>query len=209
MAGENGDARVTLATLDAQVKAIDRDYQDLRRAVIALDTKIDTSTTALSNRFEAAVTSLVNKIDQRSTTPWQAIFGGMGVFATIIIAIGTALYLPIQRDTLRLDTAVAAVTDRAVFQRQYDADQTRLSDSIKQLRGDYNGNIQQQRYNADQEKLTHTLEDITRKIELLRVRSYDNFGQLKAVENRAVNLDARLDAISRRLAEFIRDMGKR
>lgn len=197
-ASDDGVSRITLATLDAKVGSLDRDYDELKRAVTNLDAKIDSSIAGLANRFEAAITGLHGKLDARSTTPWATIWSGLGVGFTVIIAIGTALYLPIQRDTSRLDATMAAVLDRGVYQREYTADQTRLTALLNSLRADLNITIQQQRYNADQEKLNKVLDEA-------RSRATESYGQIAKLEDDNVNTTKRVDAISARLAQFIRE----
>lgn len=215
------NSKATLASLEQQVRAIDRAQEGTERAL-----------RELGNKFEAGLQGLANKVDQRSTTQWPTIFGTFGAGFAILTTMGWMAYMPIQRDTTRLDTNVNAILERGVFQRAYDSDQSRVTEILKGLRGDLNATIQQQRYNADQERLTHTLDDLRTRfavrsevdalfkerqiqietnksnIELLRVRSYADVDRLSKVEQSAKDTDSRVDAISRRLAEFIRDMGK-
>lgn len=202
MPGEHDDnGRATLASLAAQVRAIDRDYQQLQRAVVGLDAKLDTSLNSLSSKFEAAIAGLSTKIDARATTPWQTIWTGVGVGVAILTALVTALYIPIRADTTRLDNAVSTIIDRGVYQRQYDADQSRLAREIAGLHDAYNGTILARRYDADQTRLTQLLDEIRR-------QTMSEHGRLSKLESHSDDTDKRLDAITRQIAEFIRDMGK-
>ncbi len=198
-------SRVTIAALEARVHGLDVGQQDIKRTVLDLDSKIDQSITTLATRFESSLGSLTNKIEARSTTQWPTIFAGMGVLCTILIALGTALYVPIQRDTSRLDFSVNTVVERGVFQREYSADQIRVADTLRALRADVNANIQQQRYNVDQDRLTKNLESIRSDIEAIRMRTYDMHGRMSKSEQFESDLDRRYDAISNRLAQHIRD----
>lgn len=208
MADENGSARITLATLGAHVDGLDRDYQELRRAVSHLDTKIEASMSGMATRFEHSLSVLTTKIDQRSTTQWGPIFSGVAVIVTVLGLAGTMAYVPISRDTTRLDNAVAAILDRGIFQRQYEADQTRTAGERAKLREDFNSTILARRYDQDQNKIERQFADIDKALELLRVRSYEQHGNLSGAQAKQSGLEARIDAISRRLADFIRDMGK-
>lgn len=201
----NGPSRVTLATLGAQVASLDRDYNDVKRTLVALDNRIDSSISSLGTKFESALSSLANKVDAKSTTQWPLIFSGLGVLVTIVVVIGGMAYMPIQRDAARLDSSVAAILDRGVFQREYTSDQSRVADGLRGLRADVNVNIQQQRYNVDQERLTKMLDEIRSSIEAIRMRTYDAHGRAATVEQFQKDLDRRLDAISARLAQHIRD----
>lgn len=177
--------RVTLGALDAQIKATERDLtefrQDVRRAISSLDSKLDTSSAAMSSRLDTGLAALAAKIDQRSATPWQSIFAGLAVVTTMLIAIGGMAYLPIQRDTNRIETAIAALVDRNVSVRAYESDQKHTNE----------------RLDRDYEQL-----------EAIRFRSYDVHGRISSLETASKDQSVRIDAISRRLAEFIRDSGK-
>ncbi len=226
-------ARATMATLDARVQGLDRDYQDLKRTLLDLDSKIDQSIASIGNRFENSLSVLTNKIEAKSTTQWPVIFGGMSVLLTIITVIGTMAYLPIQRDTGRLDAAVSAILDRGVFQREYGADQVRLQENLRAFRTDMGTHINGPRYGADQERINHALDELRSRfapksemeatfrerqkqietnstnIDLLRVRTYDHVGRIMKVEQSTTDIDKRLDAISARLAQHIRDGERR
>ncbi len=199
---------VTLASLGAQVTSLDRDYQEVKRALIGLDAKLDSSLASFSTKMDASLASLSSKFEQRSITHWPTIFAGLGVTLTILASLGTAIYLPIQRDTSRLDVAVSAIIDRGVFQRQYDADQARNAQDRNQIRDMYGQTILARRYETDQARLTAALDQVEKTMELLRVRSFDSHGKVTGLDARVNEMTNRIDAISRRLAEFIRDMGK-
>jgi hypothetical protein len=135
-------------------------------------------------------------------------------------------YLPIQRDTTRLDNAVATIIDKAVFQREYTADELRTKDDLRNLRIDLGTRITLPRYNADQERTVHALDEIRRRfaskdevdsifkerqrqidldtgqIEGLRVRTYDHLGKIAKNEQAIVDLERRFDNISRRVIEL-------
>jgi hypothetical protein len=223
---ENGISRVTVATLGAQVTSLERDYADQKRAIVALDNRIDTSISALGNKFESAISVLSNKIDARSTTQWPVLFSGLGVVLTILTILGTMAYLPISRDTGRLDTAVAAILDRGVFQREYMADELRTKEDMRNLRVDLGSRVTLPRYTADQERIVHALDEVrgrfaskteveaifkerqkqvdadSAQLEVLRVRTYDHFGRLTKNEQAVVDLERRFDNISRRVIEL-------
>jgi hypothetical protein len=126
------------ATLGVQVSGLEKDYQELRRAVLGLDTKIESTVSALSSRFDAAIAGINSKLDARSQTPWLAIWAGLGVFITITVAVGGAMYAPLSSNQGRLDVAVSSLVNNGVFQRQYDADQARLVSNLSDLRKDLN-----------------------------------------------------------------------
>ncbi len=199
---------VTLASLGAQVTSLDRDYQEVKRALIGLDAKLDSSLASFSTKMDASLASLSSKFEQRSITHWPTIFAGLGVTLTILASLGTAIYLPIQRDTSRLDVAVSAIIDRGVFQRQYDADQARNAQDRNQIRDMYGQTILARRYETDQARLVASLSEIEKTMETLRVRTFDFHGKAAGLDARVNEMTNRIDAISRRLAEFIRDMGK-
>ncbi len=203
--GAAATARATLATLDARVQGLDRDYQDIKRTILDLDSKVDQSVASLANRFENSLSALANKIEAKSTTQWPVIFGGMSVMVTILTVIGTMAYLPIQRETARLDAALAAIVDRGVYQREYTADQLRLATWVDRLENKITQNVQQQRYNSDQERLTKSLDAIHADAENLRTRNYDIHGRLSKIEQAQVDINNRYDAVSNRLAQQIRD----
>lgn len=226
MAEENGIARVTLATLGAQVTALDRDYGDLKKTLVALDTRLDTSISSLGNKFESSISALSNKIEARSTTQWPVLFSGLGVVLTILTVVGTMAYLPIQRDTTRLDNAVAAILDRGVFQREYISDEVRTKEELRALRTDLSTRITLPRYTADQDRTTHALDEMRARfatkaemeaifrerqhqvdqdsmhIENMRTRSYDHFGKISKTEQSIADLERRFDNISRRVIDL-------
>lgn len=193
-----GPAQVTLATLDTQVKSLDRDYQEIKHSLIGLNTKVDTSIAALGTKFEAAISGLSSKLEQRSTTHWPTIFGGFSATFVVIMGIGAALYGPVQRDTTRLEMAVSAIMERGVFKSAYEADMNRVVDTTKGLRSALDITIQQQRYNADQDHLNKVIEEVRRE-------TVTSVVAISKTEENMKNLEKRLDAISVRLAQEIRD----
>lgn len=194
MAEEGNGTRDTIGSLAAQVRLLDRDNVTITRALEDLETK-----------FERGLAALGTKLDQRSTTQWPTLIAAFAVTVTILGGLITILYGPIQRDTGRLDSAVTAIIDRGVFQREYAADQTRLAEALRGLRTDGSTNIQQQRYNADQVRLTHALDEMRSNIENMRTRSYDHLGRIAKTEQGMTDLERRFDAISNRLSQHIRD----
>lgn len=128
---DDGNGRATLASLGAQVAAIDRDYQQLQRAVVGLDTKLETSVTSLSSKLDAGLNALHNKLDAKTETSWGSIWSAAAVGVLIILGVGGGFYSLVRSDNTRLDTAVSAILDRGVFSKQYDADQSRLRDTMR------------------------------------------------------------------------------
>jgi hypothetical protein len=111
-----------LEGLKVQVNSIERDYQELKGAVITLDHKIETGMSAIAA-----------KLDERWKTPWGAIFAGMGVLITFLGMIGAMAYLPIQselvsmKDRQQRETAVLHDRDirmwTAINKQRSDLDQ--------------------------------------------------------------------------------------
>lgn len=201
-AAPNGAHGATIATLETKVAALELGQADLKRTLLDLDSKVDQSIAGLATRVESSLSSLANKLEAKNTTNWPVLISGLGAVITIVTLLGTMAFLPIQRDTSRLDTAVAAILDRGVFQREYAADELRTKEDLRTLRADLSTRITLPRYNADQERTTHALDES-------RVRTYDHFGRIAKTEQAVTDLERRFDAISRRLAEYIRDNGRR
>ena len=219
----------TIAKLETQVYGLEVGQGDIKRTVLDLDSKIDQSIAALANRFESSINTLANKIEARNTTNWPVLISGLGAVITIVSLIGAMAFLPIQRDTARLDAAVSAVLERGVFQREYGADQTRAKEEMRDLRAVITTRITTTRYAADLERTNHALERLMSKAEAeatfrerqkqieansanidnLRIRTYDHFGRINKTEQAIADLERRFDAVSRRLAEYIRDNGRR
>jgi len=224
-AAPNGHG-ATIATLETKVAALELGQADLKRTLLDLDSKVDQSIAGLATRVESSLSSLASKIEARNTTQWPVLFSGLGVVLTILSLLGAMAYLPIQRDTSRLDTAVNAILERGVFQREYAADELRTKEDLRNLRTDLSTRITLPRYNADQERTLHALDEMrarfasktevdavfkerqrqsdvdTGQIENLRVRTYDHFGRIAKTEQAVLDLERRFDNISRRVIEL-------
>lgn len=226
----------TIATLETKVTALEGGQARIERTILDLDSTFNTSITSLQADFRNQLSALTNKLDQ-GRTPLVAIIStaiaGFVATTALLGGIGALVYGPIQRDTQRLDTAVAAILDRGVFQREYAADELRTKDELRNLRVDLSTRITLPRYNVDQERTAHALDEMRARmatkaemeaifkerqrqvdqdsayIESVRTRSYDHFGRITKTEQAVVDLERRFDAVSRRLSEFIRDMGRR
>jgi len=216
----------TIARLETQVSGLESGQGDIKRTVLDLDSKIDQSIAALANRVENSLNTLSNKIEARNTTQWPVLFSGFGIVITVLTLVGGMAYLPIQRDTARLDSAVAAILDKGVFQNVYGDDRKRVQENLDRLRTDLSTRITLPRYNADQERITHALDEMrsrfatkpemeaifrerqrqvdydSTQIENIRVRTYDHFGRISKTEQAVVDLERRFDNISRRVIEL-------
>lgn len=222
----------TIATLETKVSALELSQARIERTILDLDSSFNSSIASLQSDFRSQLTGLSNKIDAKATTQWPTIFAGFGVLLTVLTVVGAMAYMPIQRDTARLDTAVAAILDRGVFQREYAADELRTKEDLRSLRTDLSTRITLPRYNSDQERLNHALDELRNRaaskaemeavfrerqkqvdgdsvnIENIRLRTYDHIMRIAKAEQSVTDIDRRVDAISRRLAEFIRDSTK-
>lgn len=134
--GNGGELRV-------RVDALERDTGHIEQQVTTILGSMATKTD---------IREIFNKIDglanqqMASGKPnWTAI----GVAVSMLGLLGLFAYWPINTATGDLKTAVLALVDRTVSQKQYDADQAQVRGIAKQLRDDVNVSIQQQRYNAD------------------------------------------------------------
>ncbi len=216
----------TIATLETKVSALELSQSRIERTILDLDSSFNSSIAGLQNDFRSQLSGLSNKLDAKNTTQWPVLFSGFGIVITVLTLVGGMAYMPIQRDTSRLDTAVAAILDRGVFQREYTADENRTKDDLRNLRMDLSTRITLPRYNADQERTLHALDDLrnriatkaevdaifkerqrqidldTGQIESLRVRTYDHFGRITKTEQAVVDLERRFDNISRRVIEL-------
>lgn len=216
----------TIAALETKVSAFELNQARIERTILDLDSSFNSSITNLSNDFRAQLTALSTKLEAKNTTQWPVLFSGMGVVLTILSLLGAMAYLPIQRDTSRLDTAVSAILDRGVFQREYSADESRTKDELRNLRTDLSTRITLPRYNADQDRTHHALDEIrsrfaskaemeavfkerqrqididTGQIENLRTRTYDHFGRITKTEQAVIDLERRFDNISRRVIDL-------
>jgi len=223
----------TIAALETRVSAFEINQARIERTILDLDSSFNSSITNLSNDFRSQLTALSAKLEAKNTTNWPVLISGLGALITIVTLLGTMAFLPVQRDTARLDTAVAAILDRGVFQREYAADETRTKEDLRTLRAELSTRITLPRYNADQERTTHALDEMRARfatkaemeavfrerqrqvdqdsvhIENVRTRTYDHFGRIAKTEQAVSDLERRFDAVSRRLAEFIRDTGRR
>ncbi len=230
MAGPPRDAvnghGATIATLETKVGALELGHARIERTILDLDSSFNSSIASLSNDFRSQLSALGNKIEARATTQWPTLIGLCSVIITVLTLVGGMAYLPIQRDTSRLDAAVATIIDKGVFQREYTADELRTKDELRALRVDLSTRITLPRYNADQERTTHSLDEIrnrvatkaevdaifkerqrqidldTGQIENLRVRTYDHLGKIAKNEQAIVDLERRFDNISRRVIEL-------
>lgn len=124
-----------------------------------------------------AIEGIATQQARQGQPQWQA----LGVMLTAVVVVGGLAWWPIRETTQDTRAAVQVIAERAVTQRQHDADMARI---------------------------TGAMSDTRTALELLRTRSYEHHGAIAALQTSQKNVDGRLDAISRRLAEFIRDMGK-
>lgn len=124
-----------------------------------------------------ALEGIATKQAQQGQPQWQA----LGVMLTAVVIVGGLAWWPIRETSQDTRTAIQILTERAVTQRQHDADLLRITGAIS---------------------------DTRQAVELLRLRSYEHHGSIAHLDTGQKNIDGRLDAISRRLAEFIREMGK-
>jgi hypothetical protein len=156
MAGEssNGVAPGLDAALRERVKSLESDIDKIGRELH--DIRGSMSTRRDVEALADQIRTLANEQKAGQRPNWQM----WSVAVALLGLAGTVAYLPIQRDTSRLDTAVTAMLDRGVFQRQYDSDQSRIAMQMANLRSDLSQGVQQQRYNTDQDRLNHTIGDI-------------------------------------------------
>ena len=204
--------RVEVDNLSDAVRSIRTDMHGLREAM---------STRQDMESLSAQIQSIAQKQDTLGQPRYSLLISVVSVGIAILGMLGALAYWPIRQETGDLKAALITLSEKALPQRQYESDLARTANALAELRHDSMTKVQQQRYNTDQERLTSILDDFRNrfapKIEVsknaedinqLRTRSYDQNGRTSKLEADTTNLNARLDAISRRLAEFIRDMGK-
>jgi hypothetical protein len=127
------------------------------------------------------IKTAIDAIATQQNKQGQPQWQALGVMLTAVVIVGGLAWWPIREASMDMQTTLRALMERSVTQRQHDADLARVSSGIN---------------------------DARQALELLRVRSYEQHGNVAKLEAENKNQDGRIDAISRRLAEFIRDMGK-
>lgn len=85
-----------VAAINERVRSLDQDYQDLRKSFSSLEARGEAQHTAVLSKIDAIATGLNTKLEARLITPWPTIWGGMSVGVAILIALGTAFYMPIR-----------------------------------------------------------------------------------------------------------------
>lgn len=172
--------------LVAQVRGLDDDYKELKGIVVALDRKIETTSAALGSKLDLMVSGLGNKLEA-SVTGIQAKLDerskiqwpALSVMVTALGLIGALVYWPIRETTLDLRDGLKDLAKVAVVSTRYESDRATLNLRISEIR---------------------------EVISSLRTHTQDN-REAHARHDQAIkNHDARIDAISRRLAEHIRDV---
>lgn len=163
-------------------------------AVAALYVKIGAVESDISEIKDA-----IKVLSTARNTSWPTIFGGLTVAVSILVAFGSVILGPMQRDTSRLEATVVSLIDKGVFQREYTQDINRINNNFTQYRGEINEKVGIARYMSDQNRLQESLKRDQDGLEFLRVRSYDAYGRISKLEQSEVDLNKRLDTISARV----------
>lgn len=124
-----------VAAISERVRSLDQDYQDLRKSFGSLESKVEVQHTAVLSKIDSIVTSLNARLEARSITPWPTIWGGMSVGVAILIALGTAFYMPIQRDIERQSLANEALRIRSY---DHNAEIAKLKQTAEDMEKRYN-----------------------------------------------------------------------
>lgn len=210
------------AALSMQVQGLDADYKELKGIVVGLDRKLEASNAALSNKvelmvnglgakFDASVTGIQSKLDERSRIPWQA----WGVVVTVLIAIGALVYWPIREGGAQTRLDLQDLANKVVFSKRYEGEQIgqdrrvgELIETVRVLKNETIKAFEHERQITDrvfQERSFHIARN-TADINKILERLNDARETLTRHDQAAKNLESRFDAISRRLAEHIRDV---
>lgn len=139
------------AALTERVRSLDQDYQDLRKSFGGLENRVEIQHTAVLSKIDSIVTSLNAKLEARSITPWPTIWGGMSLAVAILIALGTAFYVPIQRD---IERQVAASEYLRVRSYDHNAEIAKLRQAVED---------NEKRYNAISQRLITLINSLNQK----------------------------------------------
>lgn len=164
---------------------------DLAARVGVLSQRVATTETAivdLRKEMHTGFTTLANKFDERSKTPWPGIAVGWAVVAFVLTAIGTLVYYP-------LNNRVGSIEAQMVTREEIDwrsargaEDRARNEAAIADLRGNVipRAELDQRFENNSQDRAT-----LQRQIDELR----SNFGDSYSLRDALSELQQRLSRL--------------
>ena len=121
MAQDADEMHETVAKINQQVIGLERGHDALRQEVhaidqkmangfIAVDQKMANGFAIVDQKITSSFNAIANKLDQKTTPQWQA----YGVLASVLVAIGGALFYPIREASNKHDAMIEAVRSQVV-----------------------------------------------------------------------------------------------
>jgi hypothetical protein len=127
--------RVRVDTLAEDLRGFHAELRDVRSSM---------ATRADMEALGKQISTIAAKQDSSARPNWQM----WSVAVAVLGLIGAVLYWPINRDTSRLDIAVASILDKGVFEKQYLTDKGNITDTLKEMRSEWNQNVLRETYLA-------------------------------------------------------------
>ena len=151
--------------------------------------RLHTELRDLASALSTQIRGLEHKHDTAQRRNWQM----WGVAVSALVALGTLAYWPILRSVDKNEIAIAKLlefvtSDAVVHKNSFETSRAAITTTF-----------------AERER---RIEQNRAGVERLEATIFTLHGQITAQEARTQDQSARLDAVSRRLAEFIRDQGK-
>jgi hypothetical protein len=98
------DNEATVAQVRQQVLGLEQGHAELRQDLHGVEQKMDRGFAAVDLKIAAGFQAVSTKLDEKTTPQWQA----YGVIASVLIAIGGALFWPIREQTTKTDMRLEA-----------------------------------------------------------------------------------------------------
>lgn len=103
-----------VAALDTKVGSLDSDIKQIHGRIDGLETKFVNVADGLAHEFRSGLQALTKSVTERGSTKWSVIFGGASVAVSVIIAIGSMAYFPVNNS---INDLKANLVPRAEFER--------------------------------------------------------------------------------------------
>jgi hypothetical protein len=88
---------------------------------------IEGQVTDLKSSLSSQIASIAAKMDERSKPQWQLMVSAIGVMMTILIALGSLVYMPIRADQMKNDQEILKIRDQLVPRTEHDSRQLQIT----------------------------------------------------------------------------------
>lgn len=121
----------TVSAFDPQARyaALDERVTNVRSSLVNLEGEMRSGFTTINTHLN----NLANELRNSQKTPWGVIITGIGVGLSIIVAIGTLAYIPIQRTTEDLSSDLIRLQESSVSRSEYEQGNQRGSETRRRF----------------------------------------------------------------------------